>query len=65
MYTWELKNFVSQRNGKVSREEYIKVVNQVDNPQIVDVTVENINGVAKTIVTTSDEGSFSFLTDWM
>ena len=58
MYTWELKNFVNQRNGKVSREEYIKVVNKVDNPQIVDVTVENVNGVAKTVVTTSDEGSF-------
>lgn len=65
MYTWELKNFVNQRNGKVSREEYIKVVNKVDNPQIVDVAVENMNGVAKTTVTTSDEGSFSFLTDWM
>lgn len=65
MYTWELKNFVNQRNGKVSREEYIKLVNRVDNPQIRDVKVEDENGVAKTTVITSDEGSFSFLTDWV
>lgn len=65
MYTYELQNFVNQRNGNVSREEYIKLVNRVDNPQITDVAVENCEGRAKTTITTSDNGSVTFFTNWV
>lgn len=65
MYTWELQNFVNQRNGNVSREEYIKLVNRVDNPQITDVAVEDCEGRAKTIITTSENKSVTFFTNWV
>lgn len=37
MYTWEIENFLASKNRIVTREEFLKIVNQVDNPQITDV----------------------------
>ena len=37
MYTWEIEKFLADRNRIVTREEFLKIVNQVDNPQITDV----------------------------
>ena len=37
MYTWEIRNFVRERNYLLTREEFVKAVNKVDNPQILDV----------------------------
>ena len=37
MYTWEIRKYLRDRNYVVNREEFLKIVNQVDNPQIVDV----------------------------
>ena len=37
MYTWEIRNFVRERNYLLTREEFVKAVNRVDNPQILDV----------------------------
>lgn len=37
MFTWEIRNFVNQRNGVVNRDEFLSIINKVDNPQLVDV----------------------------
>lgn len=37
MYSWELDNFVKERNNVVTRTEFFKLVNRVDNPQVKDV----------------------------
>lgn len=37
MFTWEIRNFVNQRNGVVDRDEFLHIINKVDNPQLVDV----------------------------
>ena len=37
MYTWEIKNYIKERDGILNREEFVHVVNQVDNPQVTDV----------------------------
>ena len=39
-YSWELDNFIKGRNGVVTRNEFFKLVNRVDNPQIADVRPE-------------------------
>lgn len=33
MYTWEIEKFLAERNRTVTREEFYKIVNQMDNPQ--------------------------------
>ena len=43
MFSWELQNYINERNGILNREEFVKVVNLVDNPQIIDVVpVKNV-----------------------
>ena len=37
MYTWEIEKFLTEHNRIVTRDEFYKIVNQVDNPQIKDV----------------------------
>lgn len=37
MYSWEIKNYIKERNYVLDREEFVRVVNQVDNPQVTDV----------------------------
>lgn len=46
MYTWELENYIKERGRILTREEYYKVVNRVDNPQIKNVTVDKNGTVA-------------------
>jgi hypothetical protein len=38
MYTWEIEKFLAEKNRIVTREEFLKIINQVDNPQITDVS---------------------------
>lgn len=44
MYTWEIEKFLADRNRIVTREEFLKIVNQVDNPQITDVSQKGTYG---------------------
>lgn len=44
MYTWELERYIKERGRILTRDEYYKVVNRVDNPQIKDVTADK-NGI--------------------
>lgn len=37
MYTWEIENYLASKNRIITREEFCKIINQVDNPQITDV----------------------------
>lgn len=37
MYTWEIEKFLAQHNRIVTRDEFCKIINQVDNPQVTDV----------------------------
>ena len=37
MYTWEIEKFLTEHNRIVTRDEFYKIINQVDNPQIKDV----------------------------
>jgi hypothetical protein len=37
MYSWEIENFIKERNNVLTTDEFVKVVNKVDNPQIEDV----------------------------
>ena len=54
MYSWELLNFIKERNNKLTTSEFVKVVNKVDNPQIKDVYKEN----NEFVITTTDNYTF-------
>lgn len=58
MYTWEINNYLKERNYKVTREEFIKVVSLVENPQITDVSSVNHKDVFR--LKTSDNGDMTF-----
>ena len=52
MFTWEIKNYINQKRGVVSREEFHHLINKVDNPQIIDVKHEG----SLFSIKTSDDG---------
>ena len=54
MYSWEIENFIRERNHKLNTSEFVKVVNKIDNPQIKDVYKEN----DKFTITTTDNYKF-------
>lgn len=58
MYTWEINNYLKERNYRVTREEFIKVVSLVENPQITDVSSVNHKDVFR--LKTSDNGDMTF-----
>ena len=37
MYTWEIEKFLVEHGRVITRDEFYKIINQVDNPQIKDV----------------------------
>lgn len=45
MYSWEIENLLKLRNYLVSREEYIKVTNSKENPQVNHVKYDCNNDV--------------------
>lgn len=49
MYTWEIKNYLKERNHVLNREEFVHVVNQVDNPQVTDVKSIGDNKFSMTV----------------
>lgn len=53
MYTWEIEKFLKEHNGVVTKEEFYKVVNQIDNPQIEDVVY---NGEYRSYSIKTNEG---------
>ena len=58
MYTWEIENFLRNNNRIVTREEFYKIVNQVDNPQITDVQYDKSTDTYR--ILTSDNGNIVF-----
>lgn len=38
MYTWEIKTFIYNKGNVITnREDFCKIINKVDNPQIISV----------------------------
>ena len=58
MYTWEIENLLARKGRIVTREEFYKVVNQVDNPQITDVQYDKSTDTYR--ILTSDNGNMIF-----
>lgn len=58
MYTWEIENLLARKGRIVTREEFYKVVNQVDNPQIIDVRYDANDNTYR--ILTSDNGDMVF-----
>lgn len=58
MYTWEIENLLARKGRIVTREEFYKVVNQVDNPQITDVQYDKSTDTYR--ILTSDNGDIVF-----
>ena len=58
MYTWEIENYLKERNYKVTREEFVKVVSLVENPQITELLTVNHKDVFR--LKTSDNGDMTF-----
>lgn len=58
MYTWEINNYLKERNYKVTREEFMKIVSLVENPQITDVSFVNREDVFR--LKTNDNGDITF-----
>ena len=56
MYTWEIKNYIKERDGILNREEFVHVVNQVDNPQVTDV--KKVGDIFKMTVSDDSEPIF-------
>ena len=44
MYTWEIEKFLVEHNRTITIEEFYKIINKVDNPQIKDVTYDSTYG---------------------
>lgn len=57
MYTWEIENYLKERNFEVNRNEFLKVVSRVENPQILDVRPVSTNTFN---LITSDDGNLTF-----
>ena len=58
MYTWEIEKFLAEKNRIVTREEFYKIVSQVNNPQITDVKYDKNRNVYELM--TSDNGFLTF-----
>lgn len=58
MYTWEIENLLARKGRIVTREEFYKIVNQVDNPQITDVQYDKSTDTYR--ILTSDNGDMVF-----
>lgn len=58
MYTWEIENYLKERNYKVTREEFVKVISLVENPQITELLTVNHKDVFR--LKTSDNGDMTF-----
>lgn len=58
MYTWEIEKFLAERNRIVTREEFYKIVNQVENPQVIDVKYNKDSNTYN--LKTSDNGDMHF-----
>lgn len=58
MYTWEIENLLARKGRIVTREEFYKIVNQVDNPQITDVQYDKSTDTYR--ILTSDNGDIVF-----
>lgn len=37
MFSWEIENLINKNNKVITREQLLKIINKVDNPQIKDV----------------------------
>ena len=55
MYSWEIKDFIQQRNNKLTKKEFYEVVNNVSNPQIKNVSAVLNN---KFLIVTDDNFGF-------
>lgn len=45
MYTWEIEKFLAEHNRIITKDEFYKVVNKVDNPQVKDVEYKGEYGL--------------------
>lgn len=52
MYTWEIEKFLAQHNRIITRDEFCKIINQVDNPQVKDV--EHVGECSCYLIKTND-----------
>lgn len=52
MYTWEIEKFLAQHNRIITRNEFCKIINQVDNPQVKDV--EHVGECSYYLIKTND-----------
>lgn len=40
MYSWEIEKLLAEKNNIITRDDFYKIINKVDNPQIKDVKTE-------------------------
>lgn len=59
MYTWEIEKFLAQHNRIITRDEFYKIVNKVDNPQIIDVEYQG--DCSCFVIKTSDGGDMNVI----
>ena len=52
MYTWEIEKFLAQHNRIITRDEFCKIINKVDNPQVKDV--EHVGECSCYLIKTND-----------
>lgn len=57
MYTWEIENYLRERNYVVTRQEFPQLISNVISTQIKDVTSLGNNRFR---MITSDGGDFAF-----
>lgn len=57
MYSWELSEYIKQRNGKLSKDEYSEI-NQLTCPQITRVLYNTFTN--KFLIYTSDDYVLEF-----
>ena len=59
MYSYEIKQFIHDRKGVLSREEYLEITDTVKNPQICAMKYNTYDDTYE--VTTNDGYFFKFM----
>lgn len=58
MYSYEIENFLKERNFKVSRSECMELMNRSKNPQISEIRCLSSDG--QYLISTDDKYTFKF-----
>lgn len=55
MFSWEIENYLNDKNNILNEKEFIQLVDKINNPQIKDVKL------SRNVFTVTTEDGYTFL----